>query len=58
MIWTILNLTHLPVDKLASISQTVFWDAFSLKMEKSCILIQISLKFVPKVPINNNQALV
>ena len=26
--------------------------------EKFCILIKISLKFVPKGPINNNQALV
>ena len=26
--------------------------------EKICILIKISLKFVPKCPINNNEALV
>ena len=26
--------------------------------EKFCILIQISLKFVPKIPIDNNSALV
>ena len=26
--------------------------------EKNCILVKISLKFVPKVPIDNNPALV
>ena len=44
------HLTHLPLDKLATISQT-FSNAFSW-MEKFCTLIWISLKFVPKGPID------
>ena len=43
------------MDKMAAISQTVFPDAFSWM--KSFFLIKISLKFVPKDPINNNPAL-
>ena len=51
------NLTHLLLDQMAAISQTIFSDAFSLN-EKFCILIKISLKFVPKASIDNNLALV
>ena len=42
---------------MADISQTMFSNAFFLNV-KFCILIQISLKNVPKGPIDNNQALV
>ena len=50
-------LTHLPLDKMAAILadnnfKCIFFD------EKFCILIQISLKFVPKGPIDNKRALV
>ena len=49
------NLINLSLDKMADISQTTFSDAFlSIKV---CILIKISLKFVPKGPINNKTAL-
>ena len=49
-------LTHLPLDKMAAIladdiSKRIFLN------EKLRILIEISLKFVPKSPINNNPAL-
>ena len=37
---------------MAAISQTIF------VYEKFCILIEISLKFVPKGPIDNNPELV
>ena len=43
-----------PLDKMAAISHTEFSDAFSLMI----FCIKISLKFVPKGPIDNNQALV
>ena len=49
-------LTHLPRHKMAAISQTIFLGAFS--WIKICILIKISLKFVPKGPIGNRPALV
>ena len=42
---------------MVAILETVFSDAF-LSMKIFCILIKISLKFISKVPINNNQALV
>ena len=42
---------------MAAISQTIFSDAFNVN-EKFCISIRISLKFVPKGPINNKSALV
>ena len=50
-------LTDLPLDKMAAtladgISRCIFMN------EKFCILIETSLKFVPKVPINNNPLLV
>ena len=40
---------------MAPISQNIFSDAF--QECKFCILITISLKFVPKGPIDNRQAL-
>ena len=50
-------LTHLPLDKMAAIladdiSKHIFLN------EKLGILIEISLKFVPKGPIDNNPAFV
>ena len=42
---------------MAAILKTIYSDAFFVK-EKICILIKISLKFVPKGPIDNNPALV
>ena len=51
------RLTHLPLDKMAVISQTIFSSAFSW-MKSLYILIKISLKFVRKGPIDNNPALV
>ena len=50
------KLTHLPLDKMAAVSQTIFSDAFSWM--KFCILFKISLKFVAKDPIDKNPALV
>ena len=47
-------LTHLPLDKMAAILQTMFSDAFSWM--KNCISIKISLKVVIKGPIGNNPA--
>ena len=41
---------------MAAVLQTVFSDAFSWM--KGFIVIKISLKFVPKGPINNNPAFV
>ena len=37
-------------------TQTTFWNVF-LMNEKLCISIQISLKFVPKCPVDNKSAL-
>ena len=54
---TLQVLTPLPLDKMAAISQTVFWNAQFL-MKSFVILIQISLNFVPKGPIGNKRALV
>ena len=45
------TLTHLPLDKMATIWPTMF-------SEKFFILVKISLKFVPKGPIDNISALV
>ena len=42
-----LVLTHLPLDKMAAISQMIFFRCISVN-EKFCILIKISFKFVPK----------
>ena len=41
---------------MAAISQTIFSDTFV--SEQFCILIKITLKFVPKGPIDHNQAVV
>ena len=41
-----------PLEKMAAISQTVFWNAFSW------MKIKMSLKFVSKSPIDNNPELV
>ena len=51
------GLTQIPLDKMDAISQTIFSDAF-LWMQKCCILIKISLNFVPESPIDNNPTLV
>ena len=57
-LWLSINpLTHLSQDKMATFSQTIFSDAFSW-MESFVFLIKMSLKFVPKGPIDNNPALV
>ena len=50
-------LTHWGRDKMAAISPTTLANAFFLNGNVR-ILITISLKFVPKGPINNNPALV
>ena len=42
---TMILLTHLSLDKVTAISQT---------NEKFCVLIELSLKFVPRSPIGNN----
>ena len=42
---------------MAAISHENIFRCISVN-EKFCILIKISLKFVPESPINNNQALV
>ena len=51
------DLTNLPLDKMASISQTIFSDAFS-GIKRFVFLITILLKFAPKSPFDNNPALV
>ena len=53
---SIYSLTQLALDKTTAISQTVQMHSFM--SETFCILIQISLKFVSKGPIDNNPALV
>ena len=50
-------LFHLPLDKMAAILADVIFKGIFLN-EKMCILIKISLKFVPKGPIDNIPALV
>ena len=50
-------LTHLLFDKMAAISQTTFFRCIFMN-EKSCILIQISLRFVQKGLIDNKSTLV
>ena len=50
-------LTHLPLDKMAAtFADNIFRCIFV--NEKFCILIEISLKFVPKGPIDNKPTLV
>ena len=52
------SLTHLPLDKMAAISQTIFSNAFSwMKMIQLRLAIKISLKFDPKGAINTIIAL-
>ena len=51
------SVTHLPLDKMAAISQTTTSSAFSL-IQICDFFIQISLKFVPKGLIENRTALV
>ena len=48
---------HHPLDEMAAFSQTIFSNAFFVN-EKFRILIKLSLKFVPKGPIESNPALV
>ena len=50
-------LTHLPLDKMATISQAAVSNAFSW-MKIVFISIRISLKFVPKGQIDNKAGLV
>ena len=50
------ELTHLCLDKMAAISQTIFRCTFV--NGKFCISIKISLEFISSGPIDNNQALV
>ena len=49
--------THLPLDKMVALSQTTHFRHIFLN-EKVPILTKISLKFVPKGPIDDNPALV
>ena len=50
-------LTHLSLDKMAAdLADDIFRCSFV--NEKFCIWIKISVKFVPKSPIDNNPALV
>ena len=51
------NFESSPLDKIAAISQKKNFKCIFMN-EKSCISIWISLKFVPKDPIDNNSALV
>ena len=50
-------LTHLPLDKMAAILADDIFKHIFLN-DKLWILIEISLKFIPKGPIDNNPALV
>ena len=50
-----ITLNHLPLDKMVTILQVTFSYAFSEKVQ---FFTKISLKFVPKGPIDNNPALV
>ena len=51
------NLTHWGRDKMAAISQTTLSNDF-FRMKNVWIFIKISMKFVPKAPINNITSLV
>ena len=51
------QLTHLPLDKMADILADDKFKRMFLN-ENASILIQVSLKFVPKGPIDNKSALV
>ena len=50
-------LMHLPLDKMVAISQKTFSNAVFIN-ENFCVLIPISLKFIPKGPIDNKSSLV
>ena len=50
-------LTHLLLDKMAAYFADDIFNAIFMN-EKYCISIRISLKFVPRGPINNSPALV
>ena len=56
-LWGSMGLTHWCRDKMDAISQTTLSNAF-LWMKMLEFLIEMSLKFVPKGPINNIPALV
>ena len=56
-IWQEMIFKSSPLDKIAAISQTTFLKCIFIN-EEFCISIQISLKFVPKGPIDNNSVLV
>ena len=51
------HLTHLPLDKMAAILADDIFKCIFLN-ENDIIPIQISLKFVPRSPIDNKPALV
>ena len=51
------ELTHLPRDKMAAILADDIFKCIFVN-EKFCMLIKISMKFVPEGPIDNDQALV
>ena len=50
-------ITHSGLSKMATMLQKAFWNAFSW-MNNGYIFIEISLKFVPKSPVDNGAALV
>ena len=52
-----LGSNHLPLDKMAAILADAILICIFLK-ENVWIWIKISLKFIPKAPIDNNPALV
>ena len=51
-LWVVVYLSHWGRDNLTTISQTIFSNAFCW------MIIQISLKFIPKGPIDNMPALI
>ena len=54
----IMELTHLSLNKTAATWQTTFSNAFSWLKSFFFFIIRISLKFVPKGPIDNKSALI
>ena len=50
------SITHVPLDKMAAILAGYIFRCISMN-EKFGILIEISLKFVPKGAVDNNPAL-
>ena len=55
-ILVVTQLTHLALDKMATISQTLFSDAFFVN-DKICLLIKIAHKFVLEGAINNKSSI-